>query len=1246
MSHAGEKSCHGPVNPMQSLHSLRSLASQLLEHNDPEQLLPKLLAQAEHVFNAHSGLIALLDPLNQKKLCLRFGSGVHAGLIGSFVKSHEGSIGIALKTSEVHVVEDYQHWPHRIKDRNLAEISTLITAPLTLERRSIGAIQLSWLNDPHPFTDYDVAAFRQFSLLASIALEKATLFQRLQNEQAVLQAVFDGIPGFIYLYDDQDLLVRWNKALEAVSGYSPEELSTMHCLDWFRHSRTDMENVAEGMDRARQEGFGATESSIQARDGSIKQVYLTAVPVNIGGKQYISGVGLDITEKKQASEDKNRSEAKFRNLVEASPLGIHLYHLEPDGRLLLAHSNRTADLLTRSVNHELIGQPIEKTFPSLTNTFVPNLCRCIARGEQDCHRFEVFRDFAEGRIYYHVTAYRIDTNSIAVKFMDITEQKSTLEELRQHRDQLEILVEERTGDLTAANQELTAMNEEICTINETLECTNRRLEAEIITRQQEEAKLSRRERQYRATTRLLTGTVQDVDSCLENILHDALQLLNAPSGYIALYDEKRKMLPVRYAVGPMEAFVGEPRPVDDSLQSRVFKSGKFLYCEDYSKFPQRLTDPHFSRLTSVIMVPLWQGSLTKGILSVSWLDDVHPLAEEDQDILRQYGDLASIVLERANAQECIARKSQLVMGLADTTAALLGQLDLNVVLQDILDKATQLTGLPHGFVRLLDTDGSTVGFQVNRGKYDNKSSGRTEYRREFIDEVLRSGEIIVIEDTENHPLLKEVALSEGITLALQAPLKVEGKVIGVIGLSAFGEPVSLDEEKIVAVGQFAIAASLAVKNALQHEKARVLAFHDTLTGLPNRAGLQKQLVAELQLARDNKSKGAILFIDLDDLKTINDTMGHSAGDEVIITTSRHIVAIMGKKAFVARIGGDEFVVILPGCDDKAMISDLADIAIQALSQEYLIAGKHLHMSASIGIALYPKDSSTIEDALKNADNAMYAAKRAGRNCWRFYEPSLQEEAFEKIVLTNSLRRALVQNEFSLYFQPVASTHGSRIVGFEALLRWKSPEHGNVPPDRFIPFAEQSGLILPIGNWVLQESCRFARQIADLGFSHLHISVNISPRQLAADDFVATVRASIARAGIDARQLDLEVTESTLISSMEESVDKLIKLRNLGVNVALDDFGTGYSSLTYLRRLPVNTLKIDKSFIDTILDDATQLRFVGFIIAMAHSLDLTVVAEGVENKEQLTCLAQVGCDCIQGYLFSPPVPESEAILKLR
>jgi len=385
-----------------------------------------------------------------------------------------------------------------------------------------------------------------------------------------------------------------------------------------------------------------------------------------------------------------------------------------------------------------------------------------------------------------------------------------------------------------------------------------------------------------------------------------------------------------------------------------------------------------------------------------------------------------------------------------------------------------------------------------------------------------------------------------------------------------------------------------------------------------------------------------MFVDLDDLKAVNDNFGHLAGDHVITSAVAGIVLAVVQEAFVARIGGDEFVILLPGESNRNSVAAIAERLIKIMSREYEVLGQRILSSGSLGVAIYPDDGDTVEEILKKADNALYAAKSSGRNCWRFFESSLLEDKYERMTLTHSLRRALYSDELFLHYQPMVEVASGKIIGFEALLRWQSPEHGLVPPDRFIPLAEQSALILPLGKWVLRQACQFARRLGDLGRKDLHVAVNISPRQLSAADFVELIRTSVDAAGIAPAQLEIEVTESVLIDSLEDSVIKLTEIRNLGVRLSLDDFGVGFSSLTYLRKLPFRTLKVDKSFIHSITGDDTQARFVGHIIAMAHTLGLIVVAEGVEFEAQWLTLKQYNCNHIQGYFFSRPISEEAAI----
>ena len=423
---------------------------------------------------------------------------------------------------------------------------------------------------------------------------------------------------------------------------------------------------------------------------------------------------------------------------------------------------------------------------------------------------------------------------------------------------------------------------------------------------------------------------------------------------------------------------------------------------------------------------------------------------------------------------------------------------------------------------------------------------------------------------------------------------------------------------------------------------RRMAYFDALTGLPNRAHLNERLSDELQRSRSGDAQGVVLFIDLDDLKTVNDTFGHTTGDEIITMAGNRIAAEAGGGAFVARIGGDEFIVIIPDEGDRARVSSIADGMIKALGRVHETVGTNFHMSASIGIAVYPADGETAEEILKNADNALYAAKRDGKNCWRFYEAAMQTEAYDRMLLINSLRYAIERGELLLHYQPQVLVDSRAVVGFEALVRWMSPELGSVPPSRFIPLAEESGLIQSIGEWVLREACRFARRLAELGQGDIHVAVNVSPYQLSSGDFVGTVRATLAEFGVEPGQLMLEITESVLMVSLEDVTPKFAELRAAGVRLSLDDFGVGYSSLTYLRYLPVSTLKIDKSFVEMISTDVSVAEIIGSIIDLAHILKMSVVAEGVETEQQLTYLAAKGCDCIQGYIFSQPLPESEAV----
>ncbi len=441
--------------------------------------------------------------------------------------------------------------------------------------------------------------------------------------------------------------------------------------------------------------------------------------------------------------------------------------------------------------------------------------------------------------------------------------------------------------------------------------------------------------------------------------------------------------------------------------------------------------------------------------------------------------------------------------------------------------------------------------------------------------------------------------------------------------------------------RFAVLAMDITDEKLHAQTIERLAYYDALTGLPNRVHLMNVLRLELEEKKASFCCGALLYIDMDDLKMVNDSYGHSYGDAILITAAMHMVSLAEPEALVARVGGDEFVVWMPGATDLSKIEDCARELVKTLSREYEVRDMTFHSSASIGISLYPQHGGNAEEMLKNADVALYAAKRSGKRCWRIFQQSMQDEAYEQMLLINGLRNAIINDELSVHYQPQISMQNYHVIAFEALLRWRSAKHGNISPAVFIPLAEKSHLINDIGAWVLREACRFCRQMIDAGHDQIRIAVNVSPKQLAAADFIHVVENAIAESRLAPTQLEIEITESVFIENMADSVEKLLLLKNRGVHVTLDDFGTGYSSLTYLRNLPVETLKIDKSFIDLIAKDSNHAALIAAIVDMSHVLGLTVVAEGVESPEQLQRLIDCHCDMFQGYIASKPLPELEA-----
>jgi len=429
---------------------------------------------------------------------------------------------------------------------------------------------------------------------------------------------------------------------------------------------------------------------------------------------------------------------------------------------------------------------------------------------------------------------------------------------------------------------------------------------------------------------------------------------------------------------------------------------------------------------------------------------------------------------------------------------------------------------------------------------------------------------------------------------------------------------------------------------MYQEQLHYNAYYDSLTGLPNRLYLYENTASIITTTINAGNKGALLFIDVDNFKLINDTFGHNTGDILLQNTAERLSKICPEENNLIRLGGDEFIIVLTNIDSKNSVEIIGKSLIDTFNDPFRIDEIVVNSTLSIGICMFPKDGDNLGVLLRNADTAMYKAKSLGRNNFVFYNEAMSKALMDRINLEDNLKSALKNNEFKLYYQPQLDLTSGKITGMEALIRWDNPKLGRVPPDKFISVAEEMGLIMPIGEWVLKTACEFLVKLHNEGFKDLKISVNISIVQLIQNNFPDIVMGIVNKTGLSSNYLELEITETVLMENIDTNIEKLRMLRDLGLDIALDDFGKGYSSLNYLKSLPINTLKIDKSFIDDVVTNNLTKSIVSSIILIGHKMGHSIVAEGIEDKSQLAYLKAAGCNIMQGYLLSKPLPEEEVI----
>ncbi|MFH1879499.1 MAG: EAL domain-containing protein [Bacillota bacterium] len=507
-----------------------------------------------------------------------------------------------------------------------------------------------------------------------------------------------------------------------------------------------------------------------------------------------------------------------------------------------------------------------------------------------------------------------------------------------------------------------------------------------------------------------------------------------------------------------------------------------------------------------------------------------------------------------------------------------------------------------------------------------------------------SGEPVWVNDVTLDTRFRRAPLAAkaGLHGAFAFPIRSGNDILGVLEFFSLASRPP-DEALLQSTRAIGSQIGLFIARKQAEERIRHLAHYDELTGLANRSMFSQRLSHALAQARRNGMQLAVLFIDLDRFKNINDTLGHEAGDSVLKEVAERLRGCLRETDTVGRLSGDEFVVLLEGIPQSMHCAEVAQKILATVARPFALDTQEFHLTASIGISTYPADSEDLQSLLKNSDVAMYRAKELGRNNFQFYSAQMNIHTLERLAMESDLRGALERNEFVLHYQPKVDIRSGRIIGMEALVRWQHPTKGLIPPMQFIPLAEETGLIVPIGEWVLRTACARNKSWQEQGMPPLCISVNLSARQFTYENLLQDVTRVLNETGLDAAFLELEITESMVMHDPEHAIELLNKLKAMGISISIDDFGAGYSSLSYLKRFPIDRVKIDRSFIKGLPLDGDDAAITQAIIAMAHGLKLKVIAEGAETGEQLSFLRAHECDEVQGFYFSKPLPEHEFFL---
>ncbi len=744
---------------------------------------------------------------------------------------------------------------------------------------------------------------------------------------------------------------------------------------------------------------------------------------------------------------------------------------------------------------------------------------------------------------------------------------------------------------------------------------------------------------------------------LDRIAQEVITLLGADSTYMSVVHESKDFIEVVATSGVNPAPIGFRHVRGEGIAGSAWERGEIQVVDDYYKYSSKMNG--FGHIKQVCAIPIKVNGKVEVVVGVVY-ETINVEFQERVVEFEEFAQQATIVVENAklikNAREELSRKAALYR-LSD---ALYSSNDIQTVLDVACCVGVDVCGARHVHIYETDIDGNLNLTSTEKAHQDSEvanvvdATPLTEKDDAFkqhlvshlVSQCLESEQPVYISrsdsEFENHPNLEQLRYKYNVGSIVCIPLVHDDISWGVLVAQRDRSRADFTRADITLLSAIGNQTSVAQHQQKLQAKIEFQAYHDSLTGLPNRLQFEEKLIAAVANANLNQSRVAVLFIDLDGFKFVNDVFGHLVGDTLLQSLSARLKYVFTHDDLLARMGGDEFAVLLEDVDSLEEALEVSESVIAILSAEYVVEGVTVNVGASLGISLYPDDSDSAGNLLKNADIAMYQAKSQGKNRVQYFNDSLAKQFKKRAAIEKELAKAISNNELRLAYQPKVSVSGQCVLGVEALLRWEHSTWGNISPVEFIPIAEESGLILPIGDWVLHEACRQLSMWHEMGFNDLTVAVNVSVQQFSSSNFVDAVKSAFQSAGIDPCYLNLEITESLMLVEVDRTVEKLLSLKELGLSLSIDDFGTGFSSLRYLQDLPLDFLKIDRSFIQRLDDSKPQLSLVNTIIGMAETFSLETVAEGVETPEQLSKVVDLGCDCIQGYLFSKPVaPEALA-----